>query len=161
MLILYAFMLPQSSRRRLFLGSLALFMDLMLLMLVGYELGFDSNHNTPYAVKCLSINIIMVSLFIIISIFGSRYIAKSTSQAPLWVQGLVKNGFVGKFLLIQVSSKELADIDSEMAKLNIQSQSSTGTTEMDQRSSDWILLTAILDRLFLIIYTISFIIYHS
>lgn len=49
MLILYAFMLPQSSRRRLFLGSLALFMDLMLLMLVGYELGFDSNHNTPYA----------------------------------------------------------------------------------------------------------------
>lgn len=100
----------------------------------------------------------MIGVFIMISVLGSRYIAKSTSTAPIWIHGLVKNQIIEKILIIQISAKELDDIDSEMAKL--EAPSAANATNQ-QSASDWVLLTAILDRFYLIVYIIAFIFYHS
>ncbi|XP_074598505.1 acetylcholine receptor subunit beta-like 1 [Brevipalpus obovatus] len=139
--------------KRVFLSFITLFIDIYLFTYLWYMIGKPSTASTPYAFKCVVINALLATAFIIMTTVADFWVNGSQNSCPAIGKKIVNNELVSKYLFLKFSARNLKDLDAEMFDIERRKR----TPEV----SDSVLFMVFLNRIFLVIFIVFGFFYHS
>ncbi|XP_015785063.1 neuronal acetylcholine receptor subunit alpha-6-like [Tetranychus urticae] len=158
---LVAFLVPIGSIYRIVFGSLAIFILIFLLSFLADNIGFHSL-GVPYAVRCISINIMLITISLVVTNMTYQLIMSlmvTCPPLPSFLAHHLTNPILARIFVLKVNL-ESTKFDEEA---NVNDFSNQQPFQSTSRAAirEWALLLRLIDRLLLITYIVVIIIYHS
>ncbi|XP_015785066.1 neuronal acetylcholine receptor subunit alpha-7-like [Tetranychus urticae] len=159
---LVVFLVPIGSIYRIVFGSLALFILVNLLLFLAYNIGFHAL-GVPYAVRCISINIMLITISLVVTNMTYQLIMSLMVTCPPLPSCLahhLTNPILARIFVLK-GNLESTELDEEANVNDFSNQQPFQSTSSRAAIREWALLLRLIDRLLFITYIVVIIIYHS
>ncbi|XP_074604792.1 5-hydroxytryptamine receptor 3A-like [Brevipalpus obovatus] len=154
------FTIPVGHNVRLVFGGISLFILMNLLVIIGYEVGFHSI-GVPYAIRCISINMVILIVSIIISNITYQIIINSMFTCPPLpsvLANFLSNPWIGKLFCLSAPSGPTL-VDEELGEEEDSQRFNQAPSKASSR--EYVLLIKLVDRCLFVFYVVLLIFYHS
>ncbi|RWS17410.1 nicotinic acetylcholine receptor subunit beta3-like protein, partial [Dinothrombium tinctorium] len=159
LLVIATFWTPIGSKFRYIYTNIAVVIFVTLLIFLSYKIGIWT-YGVPYAIRCVSINLLMTIVLINFSSLVSDYfksLIEKRVNPPLFLVKALALKQLNAILCL--TTKEENSLITECVESDEESAAAIG--KRNDSSSKWMILLEIIDRCCFCLYVILFLVFHS